>query len=218
MAIVFEDRTDAGRWLARRVHSVDRPVVVLGIPRGGVVVAAEVARSLQAPLDVLVVRKLGHPRRRELGVGALGEDGVRVLNDALVTRLGLDADEAAEELADVEREEAGELARRVDAYRQGRPPRDLTGCTALVVDDGLATGYTALAAVEVARRRGAARVVVAVPVGSREALALLRSRADEVVCLVEPRRLRAVGHSYADFGEVEDEAVIATLQGSSRPT
>lgn len=205
---MFRDRADAGRRLggALRVGELDDPVV-LGLPRGGVVVAAEVARALSAPLDLIVVRKLGTPGNPELGLGAIGEGGVVVRNDALISRLGV----AREALAAVEESERVELARRVDAYRSGSAPRSLEGRTAIVVDDGLATGYTALAAVESARRRGAARVILAVPVAAPEAASMLRRAADDVVCLETPGLMFGVGGSYRDFAQTGDDEVRALL-------
>jgi len=185
--------------------------VVLGLPRGGVVLGAEVALTLRAPLDVLVVRKLGHPRQPELGLGAIAEDGVRVLNEALVARLGVTDDE----LDAVTAVERAELDRRVALYRPG-PRQPLTGATAVIVDDGLATGYTALAALRSARRCGASRTVLAVPVGAKEAVALLRPAVDELVCLVVPEVFGSVGQAYRTFGQVPDEEVVAVLARSRR--
>jgi predicted phosphoribosyltransferase len=174
-----------------------------------VVLAAEVALALRAPLDVLVVRKLGHPLRPELGLGAIAEGGVRVLNDDLVAGLRVTDDEL-DAITAVER---AELDRRVARYRPGsRPP--LAGATAVIVDDGLATGYTALAALLSARRRGVTRAVLAVPVGAPEAAALLRPAVDELVCLVVPAAFGSVGQAYRTFGQVPDEEVVATLARS----
>jgi predicted phosphoribosyltransferase len=212
--VPFDDRDDAGEKLAVAIETVlsergaDSPLpVVLGLPRGGVVLAAPVARRLGAPLDVAVVRKLGHPRRRELGVGAIAEDGVRVLNEALIARLQV----TPEELDAVTAAERAEMDRRAVLYRRGRGRIPLTGRTAIVVDDGLATGYTALAACASVRRRGAAQTVLAVPVGSREALELLRPAVDILVCLAVPVGFEAVGQAYRSFDQVSDEAVLAAL-------
>ncbi|MGC1419030.1 MAG: phosphoribosyltransferase, partial [Acidimicrobiales bacterium] len=200
----FHDRRDAGRSLAERVGSLtsERPVV-LGLPRGGVPVAFEVARSLAAPLDVLVVRKLGVPFQSELAFGALGEGGTRVLDTQFVKRLGLTPD-------DVDRtaqHELIELNRRVELYRGGRPALELVGRTVLIVDDGLATGASAQVAVEVARARGAALAIVAVPVSSREALDRLETVADRVISLLVPAHFRAVGEWYDDFNQTTDDEV-----------
>jgi predicted phosphoribosyltransferase len=206
----FEDRHDAGRRLADRLAGLapDDPVV-LGLPRGGVPVAAEVARALNAPLDTILVRKLGVPSRPELAMGALGEDGVRVIDATLVERLGI-SDRA---LARVESRERLELARRVRRYRGDRPPIALTDRTVVIVDDGLATGATARAAVAVARARGARRVVVAVPVAPPETVVALGEQADEVVALDTPSTLSAVGAAYVDFRPTSDEEVVALLGG-----
>jgi predicted phosphoribosyltransferase/dienelactone hydrolase len=180
--------------------------VVLGLPRGGVVVAAQAARTLDAPLDVVVVRKLGTPGNPELGLGAVAEGGVVVLNEGLIERLGI----RRSELESVEAAEHAELARRVGAYRPGSP-MPLEGRTVILVDDGLATGYTALAAVESVRRRGAGRVVLAVPVASPEALEMLERAADAVVCLEAPGLMFGVGGSYRDFSQTGDDEVRSLL-------
>jgi putative phosphoribosyl transferase len=182
--------------------------------RGGVPVAAEVARILDCLLDVVVVRKLGHPGQPELGLGALGEDGVRVVNEALVARLAVPAD-AIEEVA---RREQAELDRRVRLYRGDRPPVVVTDRPVIVVDDGLATGFTARAAVEVVRRRRASPVIVAVPVGSPEAVATLRLVADDVVCLETTDRFFGISQWYRDFDQVPDDEVARLLiSGTTRP-
>lgn len=208
---MFEDRVDAGRRLARCLDHLRGPeLVVLGLPRGGVVVAAEVARALGAPLDVLVVRKLGHPARPELALGALGEEGVRVLAPGW-DRDGVDR----EALAAVERREAEELRRRLVRLRAEHPRVDLHGRTALVVDDGIATGSTTRAACRVARALGAARVVVAVPVAPAAAVRQL-PEADEVVCASTPARFQAVGLHYRDFTQTTEDEVLALLPAARR--
>src|ERR671928_132455 len=207
--VPFQDRRDAGRQLGRRMAPLaGRDVVVLGLPRGGVPVAAEVARALGAPLDVVLVRKLGLPRRPELAMGAVGEDGVVVLNEDVLEAARVD--EAT--LAEVERRERAELERRARQLRGDRPRLSLDGRTAVVVDDGVATGATARAACEVVRAHGAARVVLAVPVGSPHALADIAPTVDEVVCLDSPQRFAAVGQAYADFRATEEEEVLALLR------
>ncbi|MEU6576789.1 phosphoribosyltransferase family protein [Streptomyces sp. NPDC046805] len=207
----FEDRTDAGRRLARRLEQLrGEDVVVLGLPRGGIPVAYEVAEALEAPLDVLVVRKLGVPWQPELGFGAIGELGVRVLNEDVIRDAGL----TPAQLAAVEESERSELERRLRRYRAGRDSVPLAGRTALIVDDGLATGATAEAACRVVRDQGAARVVLAVPVGPERTLPHLREVADEVVCLHSPHYLGSVGAWYRDFEQTDDEEV-AELLGSS---
>jgi len=213
---VFTDRTDAGRRLAERLvdHAKLEPVVV-GMARGGVPVAAEVADRLGAPLDVLVVRKIGVPWHPELGVGAIAEDGATVSNDQLIEELGL----RPEDLAAVVERERRLLDDRVRRYRGDRPPVPVEGRVAILIDDGLATGYTARAAIETLRRRGAIRVVLAVPVGPTHTIEALRSVADEVVA-VDPRDdLYAIGEFYADFSQTSDEQIVALLaeRGTTRP-
>ena len=204
----FRDRHDAGRQLGERLAAVaDEAPVVLGLTRGGVPVACEVARALGAPLDFLVVRKLGVPWHRELAFGALGEDGARYLNSTLVARLGVTPDA----ITDVASREADELARRVARYRRVRPEIDVAGRTVVVVDDGLATGASAKVACEVARARGARRVLVAVPVAAREAREELASYADEVVSLLVPTDFSAVGEFYEDFAQTDDQEVVDLL-------
>ena len=203
----FHDRHDAGRRLGERLASLaslaDEAPVVLGLTRGGVPVAYEVARVLEAPLDFVVVRKLGVPWHRELAFGALGEDGARFVNSALVARLGLEP----KAISDVAARESDELNRRVAAYRRVRSEVDVTGRTVVVVDDGLATGASAKVACDVARARGARRVLVAVPVASRDACEELASYADEVVCLLVPSDFSAVGEFYEDFEQTDDREV-----------
>jgi putative phosphoribosyl transferase len=207
-APLFADRADAGRQLARTLsHLRGTEVVVLALPRGGVPVAYEVARELHAPLDVIVVSKLGVPFQPEYGFGAVGEGGVRIIDDVVVRRAGL----SRPETASVEARERARLDRRLSQLRGGAPPMPLAGRTALVVDDGIATGATARAACLVARARGARRVIVAVPVGGAGAVASLRSEADEVACLRTVSPGCAVGAWYGDFSQVSDAEVAALL-------
>ena len=209
----FIDRVDAGRRLgAALTHIADEQPVVLGLPRGGVVVAAEVARALDAPLDVIVVRKLGVPGHEELAMGALAEGGAMVVNEDLVRRLGI----SKADLDAVRRREDAEMARRRSAFRGDRPAVDLTDRTVIVVDDGIATGSTARAALEDVRRRHASRIVLAVPVGAAESLASMNAAADEVVSLLRPMELWAVGQWYHDFSQTSDDEVV-TLLSSARP-
>ncbi len=201
---IYQDRHDAGRRLAERLELLrSRHPIVLGLPRGGVPVAYEVARSLEAPLDVLLVRKLGAPLRPELGVGAVAEGGVRIIDSRAVAALGVEP----EELEAVVGRELAELERRHRLYRGTRPPVPLEGRTAILVDDGIATGGTALAAVRAARIRGAARVVLAVPVGPPGAERRFAGELDEFVCLEEPEDFFAVGAYYEDFSQTSDQEV-----------
>ncbi|HEU5303933.1 MAG TPA: phosphoribosyltransferase [Gemmatimonadales bacterium] len=207
--ILFRDRIDAGRQLAKRleVFRQESPVV-LAIPRGGVPVGAEVARLLDAELDVIVARKLGAPFQPELAIGAVTADGERLLNQDIVGQIGVDA----AYLDQVTKREVEEARRREQRFRGGRAPVDVTGHTAILVDDGLATGATMRAAARSLRKRQPARLIVAVPVGSREACAALRTDADEVVCLAEPDPFYAIGLYYERFEQVEDTEVLRLLE------
>ncbi len=211
--MVFADRIDAGRRLGARLqHLRHEPVVVLGLPRGGVPVAAEVAQALDAPLDVIVVRKLGVPFQPELGMGAIGEGGVRIVNDEVV-RL---ARVSEHELAEVERRERAELERRATRFRGDRPRASLAGRTALIVDDGIATGSTALAACKVARAQGAKRVVLAVPVAPPAWTTRIGAAADELIALETPEPFWAIGQFYANFSQTSDEEVISCLERAAQ--
>jgi putative phosphoribosyl transferase len=208
----FADRRDAGRALGARLRDqVTGDVVVLGLPRGGVVVGAEVAAALGAPLDVVVVRKLGLPVQPELAMGAIaavGDDVETVRVPEVLGRAGIP--EATFQA--VRSAELAELRRREQRYRGDRPPPDLQGRTVVLVDDGLATGATMRAAVAAVRRQGPTEVVVAVPIGSPATCAALEAEADQVVCLATPRNFRAVGQGYADFAPTDDAAVLAALR------
>lgn len=205
----FRDRQDAGRRLAAQLgHLRDRQPVVVGLPRGGVPVAAEVAYALDAPLDVILVRKLGVPYRPELAMGAVGEGGVRVVDERILAQAGV----SAQDLDDVERRETAELGDRAARLRGGLPRQPLAGRTVVVVDDGVATGSTARAACRVARAAGAARVVLAVPVAPPGWQRRMREEADELVCALEPSGFMAVGQWYADFSQTSDEEVLSCLR------
>jgi predicted phosphoribosyltransferase len=208
---VFEDREDAAGQLAELLSASAMPnPVVLGLPRGGVPVAAVIARRLRAPLDVLVVRKLGVPWQPEVAMGAIGEGGIRVLDDRLVRALRI----RASDVAAVEERERAVLEARVRMLRHGRALRRLDGRTALIVDDGVATGATAQAACLVARAFGAGTVVVAAPVGAPDAASRIVA-ADSVVCVRQPAGFVAVGQYYRRFDEVADEEVSAALAGGA---
>ncbi|MGZ4370522.1 MAG: phosphoribosyltransferase [Gaiellaceae bacterium] len=205
----FRDRAHAGRVLARALlaYAGRDDVVVLALPRGGVPVAAELARALGAQLDVFVVRKLGLPGHEELAMGAVAPGGVLVLDDRLVRGLGI-PDEVLQETVE---KELRELERREAAYRAGRPPLDLEGKTVILVDDGLATGATMRAAALALRKVKPARVVVAVPVASAETCDEFRADVDEIVCALTPSPFHAVGLWYDDFSQTSDEEVRALL-------
>jgi putative phosphoribosyl transferase len=212
----FADRRAAGRRLGERLAgTVAGPLVVLGLPRGGVVVAAEVAAALGAPLDVVVVRKLGVPGQPELAMGAIaaiGEAVETVRVDSVLAAAGV----GAAAFDEVRRRELLELRRREAAYRGDRPAVEVTGRSVVLVDDGLATGATMRAAVVAVRRQFPQGLVVAVPVGSPRACAVVAEDVDEMICLEAPASFRAVGQAYADFGETSDEEVRAALGGASQ--
>jgi len=209
---MFKDRREAGDRLAEQLarRAFPGPSVVLAIPRGGVVVAAPVARALKAPLDVVVPRKLGAPGNPELAIGAVAP-GVRVLDQRLLGILGVTEEYLEHEVQDQERE----IERRTAMYREGREPPALRGSTVIVVDDGVATGSTAKAALRWVRAAGAARVIFAAPVGPAAALAELGAYADDVIILETPPSFRAVGEWFAVFDQVSDEHVLAELRGAA---
>lgn len=208
--MTFRNRADAGRELASRLqHLAGEDAVVLGLPRGGVPVAAEVARALGAPLDVILVRKVGLPFQPELAMGAIGEDGVTVVNEHVVQLARVTPDQRRA----VEERERRELDRRADLYRRGRARTELAGRTAIVVDDGIATGSTARAACAVARAHGARRVVLAAPVAPFEANTSMRDVADELVFVETPVHMDAVGRWYDDFSPTSDQEVVRLLGG-----
>jgi putative phosphoribosyl transferase len=205
----FRDRVDAGQQLAARLRHLRGPdLVVLGLPRGGVPVAAEVARELGAPLDVVVARKLGLPQRPELAMGAVGEGGVVVRVEDVLRSAAV----PPATFAEVERREGAELTRRLASLRAVRPAVPLAGRTAVVVDDGIATGSTARAACAVVRAQGAARVVLAAPVVACDAAEALRGEVDELAYVLAPARFGAVGRHYADFSQTRDDEVVDLLR------
>ena len=208
--MLFTDRADAGRQLAAKLerYAGRDDVIVLALPRGGVPVGYEVARSLAAPLDVFLVRKLGVPGHEELAMGAIATGGIRVLNSEVIRQLGISSD-AVER---VTRDEERELTRRELAYRGGRGPAEVRGKTVIIVDDGLATGATMAAAVAALRKLGPDAIIVAVPYGSPDTCAAMRAKADACVCARSPRDFRGVGEGYADFGQTTDAEVRALLE------
>lgn len=211
----FADRREAGEALASQLRHLAGPdTLVLGLPRGGVPVAAEVARALGAELDIVVARKLGSPRSPELAIGAITADGARVLDPHVMRALGV----TAAYLEEVSIRERAEAARRERRFRGDRPAPRLRGRTVVLVDDGLATGSTMRAAVRKVREQRPARLVVAVPVGAQDACQALGTEADEVVCLLVPAEFGAVGTWYRDFRQVEDEEVGDLLRAAWDPS
>ena len=210
--MMFANRAEAGKRLAEALdHLSGEEVVVLGVPRGGVEVAAEVAIQHGWTLDIVIPKKVGAPFNPELGLGAIAP-GVRVLDERMLETLRV-----SEEYLDKEiRSQEEEIRRRTEAYRRGRAQADLEGKTAVVVDDGIATGGTAIAAVRWAKVQGAGRVILAIPVAPREAVAKLSKEADEVVCLATPEPFFAVGQWYGDFPQADDKQVIELLDRASR--
>ena len=206
----FRNRIEAGRLLAERLRAYGGrdDVVVLGLPHGGVPIAFEIARDLEAPLDVFLVRKLGVPGHEEVALGAIATGGMRVLNKELIESLNI----PPEWIEAIDAKERRELERRERLYRADRPPPDLAGKTVVLVDDGLATGSTMLAAVHAIREDDPARIVVAVPVAAPDVCAALRAVADEVVCLRTPQPFRAVGLWYDDFSQTTDDEVSDLLR------
>ena len=207
----FADRAEAGRMLASKLaaYSGRRDVIVLGLPRGGVPVASAVAGALHVPLDVFVVSKIGTPWERELAMGAVAEGSVEVLDLSLINLLG------EKDIHDVSAAAGKELESRKNSYRGGRPPLDLEGKTVILVDDGIATGCSVLAAIAAARRKGAARVVVAVPVAPAFGCSAIRMEADEFISVEEPELFLAVSQWYRDFTQVSDEDVQRLLASES---
>src|SRR5438874_10183196 len=210
----FPDRAEAGRQLAEKLEKYAGldDVIVLGLPRGGVPVAYEVAKRLRAPLDVFIVRKLGVPGFEELAAGAIASGGVRVLNEDVMRSIPY----AHEAIEAVTAKETTELERREQIYREGRPPPGLGGRIVILVDDGLATGATMRAAVKALKQRGAAKIVVAVPVGPPDTCRELAEEADETICLSAPAFFQAVGQHYEDFSQTSDEDVRDLLSSAAQ--
>ena len=216
MERAFANRTEAGRLLAEKLvnYAGRADVIVLGLPRGGVPVAFEVAQRLGALLDVFIVRKLGVPGFEELAAGAIASGGVRVLNEDVMRAIP-HADEAINAIT---ARETAELERREQIYREGRLPPELRDRIVILVDDGLATGATMRAAVKALRERGAAKIVVAVPVGPPDTCHELEERADETICLSTPEFFQAVGQYYEDFSQTSDEDVRELLSQAAQNT
>jgi predicted phosphoribosyltransferase len=209
--LLFYDRTDAGRRLAKLLkRRIRGPCIVLAIPRGGVVVGHEVAKELGCPLDVVISRKVGAPAQPELAVGAVAEDGAVFVDEEIAGLVGVSRDYVERRA----REELWEVRRRAEEYRGGREMPDLSGKTVILVDDGLATGLTMMAAVHMARNKGAEKVVVAVPVSPPETVAKLRRHADEVICLETPTNFYAIGQFYERFDQLTDEETNSILRKS----
>jgi putative phosphoribosyl transferase len=213
--IIFRDRVEAGRELAKRLEAyADQPkVLVLGIPRGGVPVAFQVAVKLHAPLDVFIVRKLGTPGQEELAFGAIASGGIRFLDREIIDATGI----SESEMERITAKEEEELARREQAYRGKRKPLSIEGQVIILVDDGIATGSSMYAAIRAIRRMKPARIVVAVPVAPISTCRCLKSDADEIVCVQMPESFHAIGQFYEDFSQVTDGEVVALLQdGTSK--
>ena len=209
---MFINRKDAGRRLAIRLeHLRGQDLVVVGLPRGGVPVAAEVAQALGVPLDVIIVRKIGVPWQPELGMGAVGEDGARIINPEVVRIAGV----SQRDLAAIERREMAEVERKAKQFRGDRPQIPFTGKTIVIVDDGIATGSTAKAACHIARARGAKRVVLAVPVAPADWNKRMIDDADELICVETPENFSGVGQWYRDFSQTTDDEVLQCLRHSS---
>ncbi len=215
MEPAFANRTEAGRLLAEKLgkYAGRDDVIVLGLPRGGVPVACEVAKRLHAPLDVFIVRKLGVPGFEELAAGAIASGGVRVLNEDVMRAIP----HAHETIELVSAREKAELQRREELYRQGRDAPQVRDRTIILVDDGLATGATMRAAVKALRQSGAAKIVVAVPVGPRDTCAEITELADETICLSTPEFFQAVGQYYEDFSQTSDAEVRDLLARAANP-
>lgn len=212
--MIFKNRQEAGRELATRLakYANREDVLVLGVPRGGIPVAFEVASALHVPLDIFVLRKLGVPGHEELAFGAIGSGGVRILNADIVDQLGI----SELDIAAATKEQTKELERREQRYRGNRPPLDVRGRTVILVDDGIATGASLRAAIHAIRKMTPAAIVAAVPVAPRTSCHLIRREVDELVCLDTPEFFFAIGEFYRDFSQVSDEQVVELLDRAAR--
>jgi putative phosphoribosyl transferase len=213
--VIFLDRADAGRKLATELSAYANrsDVLVLGIPRGGVVVACEIAKALHVPLDVFVSRKLGVPGQEELAFGAVSSGGVRILDQEIVGALAI----SEKQIEACSQEAREELERRERLYRGGRPPLAVEGCTIILADDGIATGSSMRAAIQALRQLKPARLVVAVPVAPQATCSRLKRDVDELVCVQTPKYFYAIGQFYEDFSQVDDEEVSALLAPAAEP-
>jgi putative phosphoribosyl transferase len=207
--MIFTDRQHAGQLLGKKLIGYkDLNPIILALPRGGIPVAAEIAAALNAPLEVLVVRKIGHPLQQELAVGALCEDKDPVWNERILSRMGL----APDDLGRAVLTESKKIKQQIEAFRQGRKLPSMVKKTAIVVDDGLATGATVLAAVKYLKKKGVAKIILAVPVAAASSARQLRTKVDSIICLEEPEDLLSVGQWYKDFSQVNDEEVVMILK------
>lgn len=207
--MLFKDRQQAGKLLAARLEKYknDPHVVVIGLPRGGVILAAEVARALHAPLDIICARKIGAPYNPEFGIGAITETGESYLAEDIIEQLDIPPEYIQEEI----KTQSKEAARRLEAYKKGRPPLNFKDKIVIIVDDGIATGATMKASILAAKARKAKKVLVAVPVAPPDTIEDIKELADEVVCLITPPFFQAVGQFYENFSQTTDEEVIALL-------
>ena len=214
--MLFRDRSEAGQLLAARLSALkdDPTVIVLGIPRGGVVVAAEIARALNAPLDIFIAHKIGAPFNPELAIGALTSNGDVLLDEDLIDELQLHRDEITREVAS----QRAEIARRLEMFRRNHSPLGVAGKTVVLVDDGVATGSTVLAALRALRKQSPARLILAIPVGPAETVARLARECDETMVLATPEPFWAVGRFYFRFDQTQDDEVIALLDNTTRRT
>ncbi|QQG43182.1 MAG: phosphoribosyltransferase [Candidatus Daviesbacteria bacterium] len=211
--MIFTDRSEAGKRLAVKLKPYrNKNPIILALPRGGVPVGFEVAKILHAPLEVVVARKIGAPSNAELGIGAISEEGVKVLDEDTIALLGLSEDE----IKDVVEREERELKRRIDFYRQGKPLPNFTGKTAILVDDGLATGVTAKAATLAVKKLNPRKIIFATPVCAKDSTAKLSTQIDSVICIFKPFEFRAVGPWYKEFKQVSDEEVVDKLKKAKK--
>lgn len=212
--MIFTNRQQAGRLLGEKLIGYKNlSPIILALPRGGVPVAAEIAAALKAPLEVLVVRKIGHPFQRELAVGAICEDEDPIWSEKILSRVGLEPDDMG---ATVKSEE-NKIKKQIESFREGRKLPSMTQKMAIIVDDGLATGSTVTAAIKYLKKKGAAKIIVAVPIAAASSAKQLRGKVDALVILEEPEDLVSVGQWYQDFSQVSDEEVISLLKAKSKP-